>query len=69
MKTITKIVKITNGRIRESVEVMGDVSGMIVVEPQQSVVNGRLAVFYEWYNEVTNDGFEKCVITLHDWEV
>ena len=58
MTTITNIVKITNGRQREAVEFLGDVSGMVVVPSYRTVINGRSATVSEWYDEATNDGFE-----------
>lgn len=69
MNTMTSIVKTSAGGCRELVEALGDVTGMVVVPPYQTILGGRRATVFEWYDEQTNEGWEKNVVTLHDWEL
>jgi hypothetical protein len=64
---IVKFVKITNWTNRVSVEVLGDVSGLVEDPKIETVIAGRRAVVRCWFDDAGN-GFEEITTTLHDWE-
>lgn len=69
MHTITKIIKITNGRKREEVDKLEDLTGMTVVQPYPTIIQGRSAIVEEWYDEDSFNGWERITITLLDGEL
>lgn len=67
---IIKIVKITNWRFDNRVEVncLGDLSGMIEEEPLNTILSGRCAYIRAWF-DADGNGYEHTTIALYNWEL
>ncbi|MQT73332.1 hypothetical protein [Pseudomonas helleri] len=68
MATINKFVKITGWKLREEIQELGDISGMIAEPVIQTILSGRPATVSGWFDEATGNGYERIEITLHSFE-
>ncbi len=69
MATINKFTKISGWKEREEVQALGDISTMVAEPVIKTILSGRLATVFGWFDEATGNGYEMAEIALHSWEL